>query len=84
MRVAGAAYPTERKEAAVALVAEFDPDTIPLVERDGLYTGARQDPFTFSASLSDVPPGHYLLRVEAKSEAKGVEPVERRIPIEVR
>jgi hypothetical protein len=44
----------------------------------------RQEVFTFRAPLSDVPQGRYLLRVEATSEAKGVEPVERRIPIEVR
>jgi len=36
------------------------------------------------AVLSDVPPGSYLLRVEARSEAGGKPDATRAIPIEVR
>ena len=60
-----------------------DGSTLPLTTETRSHK-ARQDPFTLRVPLSEVPAGRYLLRVEARSEAKGVEPVERRIPIEVR
>jgi len=44
----------------------------------------RREAFTTRAALRDVEPGHYLLRVEAKSSAKNVDLVVRQIPIEVR
>ena len=44
----------------------------------------RREAFTTRAALRDVEPGHYLVRVEAKSSAKNVDLVVRQIPIEVR
>jgi hypothetical protein len=44
----------------------------------------RREAFTSRAALRDVSPGRYLLRVEARSAAKGVAPIVRQIPIEVR
>ena len=44
----------------------------------------RREAFTTRAALRDIQPGRYLMRVEARSSAKGVDPVVRQIPIEVR
>ena len=57
MHVAAAAYPTGRKEAAVALVAEFDPDTLSLVEKDGLFTGDIEISYTATDLRNRVFPG---------------------------
>ena len=57
MHVAAAAYPTGRKEAAVALVAEIDPDTLNLVEKDGLFTGRVEISYTATDLRNRVFPG---------------------------
>jgi VWFA-related protein len=57
MRVAAAAYPTMGKEAAVALVAEFDPDTLSLAEKDGLFTGEIEISYTATDLRNRVFPG---------------------------
>lgn len=57
MHVAAAAYPTGRKQAAVALVAEFDPDTLSLPENDGLFAGELEISYTATDLRNRVFPG---------------------------
>ena len=68
---------------AVALEGE-DGQRIDLGTETRPANKERREAFTTRASLQEVPAGRYLMRVEARSSAKGVDPVVRQIPIEVR
>jgi hypothetical protein len=84
-------YENRRRAHTVEIAVELRTESGDLVGRHTLQRGTADRPGGASTypvlqqvSLQDVPPGHYTIRMEARSSLDGQTPVGREIPFVVR